>query len=143
LNADRRAKERFLVEARAAAALDHPNICNIYEVGEADTRRSFMAMAYYGGATVEKPGSSAATFAVPVANRHPRGCRLRALSLRACRRWLVVYDRGKGRSCVRVFCKGCQLICTRAPQHAGGLYGEWYGGRSNERGTASLAVAGE
>src|SRR5688572_648159 len=53
LNADRRARERFLVEARAAAALDHPNICSIYEVNETVARRSFIAMAYYDGATLE------------------------------------------------------------------------------------------
>ena len=53
LNADARAKQRFLSEARAAAALDHPNICNIYEVNETEARRSFIAMAYYDGATLE------------------------------------------------------------------------------------------
>src|SRR5687768_7688529 len=53
LNADARAKQRFLSEARAAAALDHPNICNIYEVGETDARRSFIAMAFYDGQTLE------------------------------------------------------------------------------------------
>jgi integrase len=34
----------------------------------------------------------------------------------------------KGRNRVRVFCKGCQRTCTRASQHTGGLYVEWYEG---------------
>jgi len=52
LSADEAAKERFLVEARAAAALDHPNVCAIYEIGEDEEGRLFIAMAYYEGETV-------------------------------------------------------------------------------------------
>ena len=51
---DRRAKERLLVEARAAAALDHANICTIYEVGETADHVPFIAMAYYPGETLEQ-----------------------------------------------------------------------------------------
>jgi serine/threonine protein kinase len=42
------AKKRFINEARAAAALDHPNICPVYEIDEANGR-SFIAMAYING----------------------------------------------------------------------------------------------
>ena len=45
-------KERFLVEARAAAALDHPNICTILEIGESDDGQLFLAMPLYDGETV-------------------------------------------------------------------------------------------
>ena len=48
------AKERFLVEARAAAALDHPNVCTIHEVGEADDGRLYIVMAYYEGETLRE-----------------------------------------------------------------------------------------
>jgi tetratricopeptide (TPR) repeat protein/class 3 adenylate cyclase len=46
------AKQRFLDEARAAAALDHPNICTILEIGETDDGQLFLAMPLYDGETV-------------------------------------------------------------------------------------------
>jgi serine/threonine protein kinase/tetratricopeptide (TPR) repeat protein len=54
LVADADAGERFLVEARAAAALDHPNICAIHEVGETDDGRFYIAMQYYEGETLRQ-----------------------------------------------------------------------------------------
>jgi tetratricopeptide (TPR) repeat protein len=43
------ARERLLREARAVAALDHPNVCAIFEVGETAEGRTFLAMACYDG----------------------------------------------------------------------------------------------
>ncbi len=54
LTADPEAKERFIQEAQAASALDHPNICTIYEINETAEGQLFIAMAYYGGETLQK-----------------------------------------------------------------------------------------
>ena len=44
-------KARFIQEAKAAAALDHPNICTIHEIDEAEGQ-AFLAMAFLDGSTV-------------------------------------------------------------------------------------------
>jgi tetratricopeptide (TPR) repeat protein/class 3 adenylate cyclase/MoxR-like ATPase len=46
------ARQRFLLEARAAAALDHPNICTVHEIGSAPDGQPFIAMALYDGETL-------------------------------------------------------------------------------------------
>src|SRR6266550_3118510 len=51
-NLDASAKARFLREAHAAAALDHPNLCTIHEVGTSDEGWLFLAMALYQGETL-------------------------------------------------------------------------------------------
>ena len=69
-------KQRFLVEARAAAALDHPNICTILEIGETDDGQLFLAMPLYDGETVRtrlKRGRMDFEEAVPVAVQIARG----------------------------------------------------------------------
>ena len=49
--------ERFMREAQAAAALDHPNICTVYEFDEAE-ETSFISMAYIEGQSLKKKTES-------------------------------------------------------------------------------------
>ena len=60
LSSDNRANRRLLREAQAAALLDHPHICQIYEISESDNG-SFIVMQYVEGETladvlVKRPG---------------------------------------------------------------------------------------
>ncbi len=71
---DQQRLHRFLQEARAAAALNHPNIAHIYEIGEADGGY-FIAMEYVEGATLDKriggrplPISEALDIAIQIAD---------------------------------------------------------------------------
>ena len=50
---DSAARKRFLREAKSAAGLDHPFICKIHEVGEAEGK-SFISMEYIQGATLQE-----------------------------------------------------------------------------------------
>lgn len=52
--ADSSMRERLIQEARAAALLDHPNICTIFEVDETGAGEVFIGMAYYEGETLDR-----------------------------------------------------------------------------------------
>lgn len=53
LSRDPEAKRRFIHEARAVSALDHPNVAVVHEIGGADSDQTFIVMAYYNGQTLE------------------------------------------------------------------------------------------
>ncbi|MFQ5571867.1 MAG: SpoIIE family protein phosphatase [Rhodothermales bacterium] len=54
LSASEQAKKRFTAEARAASALDHVNICTIFDIGETDRQQLYIAMACYDGETLKQ-----------------------------------------------------------------------------------------
>lgn len=51
-NAD--ARLRFVQEAKAASALDHPNICVVHDIDTDESGRTFIAMGYYAGRTLDE-----------------------------------------------------------------------------------------
>ncbi len=69
-------RQRFLREAKAAARLDHPNICTIFDVDETEHGEVFIAMACYEGETVDRHlrrGALALPKAVAIAVQTGRG----------------------------------------------------------------------
>jgi serine/threonine-protein kinase len=54
LTKDESTRKRFIVEARAASALDHPNICNIHEINETADEQLYICMAFYEGESLSQ-----------------------------------------------------------------------------------------
>jgi serine/threonine protein kinase len=82
------AKERFLNEARAASALDHPNLCTIYEIEETGTGQLFLTMPCYDGETLRsrlKRGPLSLPEAIHIAQQAARGlAKLHGLGIIHC-----------------------------------------------------------
>ena len=53
LSRDENEKKRFIHEAKAISALDHPNICSIFEINETDDGQMYIAMACYQGKSLQ------------------------------------------------------------------------------------------
>ncbi len=90
LTRDDTAKRRFLQEAQAASALDHPNICTIHEINEKPDGQLYLVMAYYEGETLKERierGPLAVDEAIDIASRPTRGIFLGLLGFLADRRW--------------------------------------------------------
>ena len=76
LTTDPDANARFVQEAQAASALDHPNICTIHEIDETPTHELFLTMGFYEGETLKQRierGPLAVEEAVEIALQVTRG----------------------------------------------------------------------
>jgi serine/threonine protein kinase/Tfp pilus assembly protein PilF len=76
LSRDPHARKQFMTEARAASALDHPNICVIYEIEETEGGDLYISMPYYQGVALREKldrGRLEVEEAVRVAIRVARG----------------------------------------------------------------------
>jgi eukaryotic-like serine/threonine-protein kinase len=79
LSVDALAKRRFVTEAQAAAALQHPNVCTIHEIGETEQGQLFIAMAFVDGESLrERLGRGALEVTEAVAIAHQIGAALGA-----------------------------------------------------------------
>lgn len=54
LSRDSSARKRFLREAQAVAQLDHPHVATIYDTGETEGGRAYLALAFYEGETLQQ-----------------------------------------------------------------------------------------
>jgi serine/threonine protein kinase len=76
LTRDDEARERFIQEAQAASALDHPNICTIHEIDATSDGQLFIAMAMYDGETLKRRidrGPLSIAEAIDIAEQVARG----------------------------------------------------------------------
>ncbi len=76
LNQAEEEKKRFIHEAKAISALEHTNICNIFEINETDDEQMFIAMAYYEGESLKdkiKHGPLPVDEAIDIAIQIARG----------------------------------------------------------------------
>jgi serine/threonine protein kinase/Tfp pilus assembly protein PilF len=54
LSGDPEAKRRFMAEARAASATEHPNVATLYEISETEDGRLYLVLAHYEGETLKE-----------------------------------------------------------------------------------------
>jgi serine/threonine-protein kinase len=54
LGTDREARDRLVAEARAASALDHPNVCTVHDIGETEGGQLYLVLAHYEGETLKE-----------------------------------------------------------------------------------------
>jgi serine/threonine-protein kinase len=76
LGTDDSASERFRLEARTVGGLEHPNICTLHEIGEAEPGQLYLAMPLYDGETLQRRiarGSVAVEEAVGITIQIARG----------------------------------------------------------------------